>query len=70
MDTLILSNFIAGRAKHANPIQFSLIYGVGVQYIFEPWAIVSDEPTGLKTFDEFGLRFDIEESFLDDTGSG
>jgi hypothetical protein len=27
---------------------------------FEKWAIVSDEPTSLKTLDEFGLRFDIE----------
>lgn len=32
----------------------------------DPWYIVSDEPTGLMTFDEFGLRFDIEENFLDD----
>lgn len=32
----------------------------------ESWFIVSDEPTGLSTFDEYGLRFDIEENFLDD----
>jgi len=32
----------------------------------EKWAIVSDEPTGRQTFDEYGLRFDIEENFLDD----
>ncbi len=37
---------------------------------FEQWAIVSDEPTSLKTFDEFGLRFDIEENFLDDKSAG
>ena len=27
---------------------------------FEEWAIVSDEPTHLPTFDEYGLRFDLE----------
>ena len=36
----------------------------------EFWAIVSDEKTILKTFEEFGLRFDIEEGFLDDQSSG
>ncbi len=34
------------------------------------WAILSDEPTSLHTFEEYGLRFDIEESFLDDQSSG
>jgi hypothetical protein len=37
---------------------------------FEEWAIVSDDPTSLKTFDEYGLRFDVEESFLDDKSAG
>lgn len=36
----------------------------------ELWAIVSDEPTTLQTFHEYGLRFDIEETFLDDQSSG
>lgn len=36
----------------------------------EFWAIVSDEETTLKTFEEFALRFDIEEGFLDDQSSG
>lgn len=36
----------------------------------EFWAIVSDETTSLKTFEEYGLRFDIEENFLDDQSSG
>ena len=30
------------------------------------WAIISDDPTEMETFDEYGLRFDIEENFLDD----
>jgi hypothetical protein len=36
----------------------------------ECWFVVSDEPTGLETFDEYGLRFDIEENFLDDKSNG
>jgi hypothetical protein len=36
----------------------------------EFWAIVSDEPTSLRTFQEYGLRFDIEEAFLDDQSNG
>ena len=37
---------------------------------YEKWAIISDEPTGLHTFDEYGLRFDIEENFLGDKSAG
>ena len=36
----------------------------------ELWAIVSDEKTTLQTFSEYGLRFDIEENFLDDQSGG
>lgn len=36
----------------------------------EFWAIVSDEETTLQTYAEYGLRFDIEESFLDDQSNG
>lgn len=36
----------------------------------EFWAVVSDEPTSLQSFYEYGLRFDIEESFLDDQSNG
>jgi hypothetical protein len=35
-----------------------------------PWSIVSDEPTDLTALDECGLRFDIEENFLDDKSNG
>jgi len=34
------------------------------------WYIVSDEPTSPQTFTEYGLRFDIEENFLDDKSNG
>ena len=36
----------------------------------EFWAIISDEKTTLQTFWEYGLRFDIEENFLDDQSNG
>jgi hypothetical protein len=32
----------------------------------EQWQVVSDEPTGIETFAEYGERFQIEEGFLDD----
>jgi hypothetical protein len=31
---------------------------------------VSDEPTSVQTFAEYGRRFDIEENFLDDKSNG
>jgi hypothetical protein len=36
----------------------------------DPWYVVSDEPTDLNTFEEYGLRFDIEETFLDEKSGG
>jgi len=36
----------------------------------EHWYVVSDEPTDVETFQEYGLRFDIEENFLDDKSNG
>jgi predicted RNA binding protein YcfA (HicA-like mRNA interferase family) len=36
----------------------------------EYWFVVSDEPTESTTFEEYGVRFDIEENFLDDKSNG
>ena len=36
----------------------------------EIWIVLSSEPTDMGTFDEYGLRFDIEENFLDDKSNG
>ena len=36
----------------------------------ESWFVVSDQPTDVHTLDEYGLRFDIEENFLDDKSNG
>lgn len=54
-------------AKRFGPVHLALAKPHGVQ---EDWLIVSDQPTDLSTFDEYGLRFDIEENFLDDKSSG
>ena len=36
----------------------------------EIWIVVSNEPTNMTSFEEYGLRFDIEENFLDDKSNG
>jgi len=36
----------------------------------DTWYVLSDEPAAVKTFEEYGLRFDIEENFLDDKSNG
>ena len=36
----------------------------------EYWYILSTEPTTIQTFREYGLRFDIEENFLDSKSNG
>ena len=36
----------------------------------EWWYVLSDEPTEMTTLKEYGLRFDIEENFLDDKSNG
>ena len=51
------------------PLHLALAY-VQSRQGYLRWAVVSDEPVGLQTFDEYGLRFDIEENFLDDKSAG
>ena len=36
----------------------------------EPWVVVSDEPAGPETLRDYGLRFSIEEGFLDHKSGG
>ena len=36
----------------------------------ERWAVVSDQPVGLKALMDYSLRFSIEETFLDDKSNG
>jgi hypothetical protein len=36
----------------------------------EDWFVVSNEPADLQTFEDYGLRFDIEGNFVDDQSNG
>jgi len=37
---------------------------------YQVWLLISTQPPSLKTFDDYALRFDIEENFLDDKSAG
>lgn len=54
-------------AERFGPVHLALGNLKGCQ---EEWLVASDQPTTLTTFDEYGLRFDIEENFLDDKSNG
>lgn len=49
------------------PVHLSVAHPLGSD---EYWYVVSDEPSDMKTLEEYGLRFDIEENFLDDKSNG
>jgi hypothetical protein len=55
--------------RYFGPVYLALAH-VQTSQGYQEWAIVSDEPTDLRTFDEYGLRFDLEENFLDDKSAG
>lgn len=55
--------------KGFGPVHLALAH-VHTENGYETWAIISDDPTDMETFDEYGLRFDIEENFLDDKSAG
>ena len=55
--------------KYFGPVYLALAH-VKTAQGYQEWAIVSDDPTGLHTFDEYGFRFDVEENFLDDKSNG
>jgi hypothetical protein len=52
---------------HFGPVHLALAKPLNLK---ETWLIVSDEPSDQTTLDEYGLRFDIEEGFLDDKSNG
>lgn len=54
-------------ALKAGPFHLALGYPKGAK---EHWAILSDEVTDKTTFQEYALRFDGEENFLDDKSNG
>lgn len=53
--------------QHYGPVHIALARHTSSK---EVWIVVSNEPTDMQTFAEYGLRFDIEENFLDDKSNG
>jgi hypothetical protein len=51
------------------PVSLALGH-VRTQHGYQQWALISDRPPSLDTFDEYGRRFAIEENFLDDKSAG
>jgi hypothetical protein len=66
-EALLLQNVRLHKTQFFGPVHLALAHE---QISGEYWYIVSDEPTTLQTFHEYGLRFEIEESFLDDKSNG
>jgi hypothetical protein len=58
---------VAITANHFGPISLALARHTSNG---ECWYVVSDDPTSVQTFVEYGWRFDIEENFLDDKSHG
>lgn len=54
-------------AEHYGPVHLAVAYHPQSK---EFWYVLSSEPTSVTTFEEYGLRFDIEENFLDDKSNG
>lgn len=66
--TLLLAE-VRITAQQLGPVHLALAH-VQTKKGYQEWAILSDEPVSLETFGEYGLRFDIEENFLDDKSAG
>jgi hypothetical protein len=58
---------VAITADHFGPVSLALARHTSNG---ECWYVVSDEPTRVQTFIEYGWRFEIEENFLDDKSNG
>ena len=52
---------------HFGPVHLAVSRPLGSD---EYWYVISDEAADVKTLAEYGLRFDIEENFLDDKSNG
>jgi hypothetical protein len=63
----VFLHYVALTGERYGPVHLALARPQGEE---DPWLIVSNELTGLQTFKEYGLRFDIEENFLDDKSNG
>lgn len=52
--------------KRFGPVHLAVARPIGD----DDWYVISDEAAELKSLEEYGLRFDIEENFLDDKSNG
>jgi hypothetical protein len=55
------------KQRPVDGVHLAMAHVAGTQ---EQWCLLSSEPTTLQTFHQYGLRFDIEENFLDDKSNG
>jgi hypothetical protein len=53
--------------QHVGPVHLAVARPLGSD---EYWYVISDEMADIQTLEEYGLRFDIEENFLDDKSNG
>jgi hypothetical protein len=63
----ILWQNVSITAQQYGPVHIAIARHPGSK---EFWIVVSSQPTSLITLVEYGLRFDIEENFLDDKSNG
>lgn len=63
----VLLNNVYLTGQEYGPVHLALCYSPDIE---ERWYVASDEPVSIETFREYGLRFDIEENFLDDKSNG
>jgi Transposase DDE domain len=63
----IFLHHVAITGEHYGPVSLALARHTSNG---ESWYVVSNEPTSVHTFVEYGWRFDIEENFLDDKSNG
>lgn len=60
-------HFVRVTAQQYGPVHLAMAH---LRENGERWYLLSSERTQLDTFDDYGLRFDIEENFLDDKSNG
>lgn len=65
--TAVFLHHVTLTGKRYGPVHLALVCPENEE---DPWVVVSSQLTGLQTFTEYGLRFDIEENFLDDKSNG
>jgi hypothetical protein len=53
--------------QYVGPVHLAVAHPLGSD---EYWYVISDEMADIETLEEYGLRFDIEENFLDDKSNG